>query len=62
MREQLIKFALEEANMEMFFAKLKEKLLAGNERVLTWYGDQVMGKAIQTVEMGDETRKLIVID
>lgn len=62
MRKLLVEFAEMPDNRDLFFEKLRQKLEEGNDRVLTWYGDQVLGRAIQTVELGEETRKLIVLE
>ena len=45
MRELFIEFAEKKENRELYFNKLAEKIQEGDARIITWFGDQLLGKA-----------------
>lgn len=51
MRKLFIEFAERKENRELFFQQLAKKLKAGDSQILKWYGDQLLGKAKETVEV-----------
>ncbi len=57
-RAELVQYMDKEENKRKFYNAIQKKLESGDTKMITWLGDQLIGKATQTVQ-GDMNAEVV---